>query len=182
MNSIPLHTNQPQVIAKDSADGVLGDIAAAGATAAHNIANFLLDGIGITRAGADMQGLGFLGSGDGPIHVVERTSLPVSIGRPAYAGGASKQSRRLPKEDADKIKEESGHIADPRTKQRAKVAKRTVSEAAATLGIGKSSNACASPTTSSTAVATTWTSAPDETLAKSIMSRSMPALCLLPLI
>ena len=34
----------------------------------------------------------------------------------------------------------------------------------------KSSSACASPTTTSTAVDTRWTSAPDETLAKSIMS------------
>ena len=99
--------------AKDSADGVLGDIAAAGASAAHNIANFLLDGCGLTRAGADLQGLKNLGSEDGPIHVVERTSVPVSTGRPTHAGGASKQSRRLPKEDADKIKEKSGHIADP---------------------------------------------------------------------
>ena len=110
--------------AKDSADGVLGDIAAAGATGAHNIANFLLDGCGLARAGADLQGLGNLGNGNGPIHVVERTSVPVSTGRPAYAGGASKQSRRLPKEDADQInQEESGHSSDPLTKERAKVAK-----------------------------------------------------------
>ena len=34
--------------AKDSADEVLGDIAAAGATAAWNIANFVLDGFGLT--------------------------------------------------------------------------------------------------------------------------------------
>ena len=39
----------------------------------------------------------------------------------------------------------------------------------------KSSSACASPTTSLTAVATTWTSAPDETLAKSIMSSTSTA-------
>ena len=64
--------------AKDSADGMLGDIVAAGATAAHNIANFLLDGCGLTRAGEDLQKLGNLKSGDGPIRVVERTSDPVS--------------------------------------------------------------------------------------------------------
>ena len=116
---------------------MLGDIAAAGATAAHNIANFLLDGCGLTRAGADLQGFGNLGSGDGPNHVVKRTSIPVSTGRPTHAGGASKQSSRLPKEDADKIKEENGHIADPGTKERAMVAKRAVLEAAATLGIGQ---------------------------------------------
>ena len=36
---INFHTGRPQAIAKDSADGVLGDIAAAGANAAWNIAN-----------------------------------------------------------------------------------------------------------------------------------------------
>ena len=125
--------------AKDSADGVLGHIAAAGATAAHNIANFLLDGCELTRAGADLQRLGNLGSGDGPFHVV--TSVPVSTVRATHAGSASKQSRRLPNEDADKNKEESGHIVDPQTKERAKVAKRAVSEAAATLGIGQKAQA-----------------------------------------
>ena len=124
--------------AKDSADGVLGDIAAAGVTAAHNIANFLLDGCGLTRPGADLQGIGNLGNGNGPIHVIERTSVPVSTGRPAYAGGASKQSRRLPKEDADQIKkEEIGHSSDPRTKERSTVAKWAVSKAAAARGSGK---------------------------------------------
>ena len=64
--------------AKDSADKVLGDVVAAGATAAHNIANFLLDGCKLTRAKANLQVLGNLESGDEPIHVVERTSNPVS--------------------------------------------------------------------------------------------------------
>ena len=100
----PFLHRQTEVTAKDSADGVLGDIATAGATAAYNIANFLPDGCGLTRAGADLQGLENLGNGNGPIHVVERTSDSVSTGRPAYAGGASNQSRRLPKEDADQIK------------------------------------------------------------------------------
>ena len=93
--------------AKDSADVVLGDIAGAGATAAHIIANFLLDECGLTRAGEDLQGLGNLGNGNGPIHVVERTSVPVSTGRPAYAGGASKLRRRLPIEDANQIKKKA---------------------------------------------------------------------------
>ena len=46
---------------KDSAERVLGDIAAAGATAAWNIANVVLDGCGLTHAGADLQGFGNLG-------------------------------------------------------------------------------------------------------------------------
>ena len=125
--------------AKDSADGVHGDIAAAGATAAHNIANFLLDGCGLTRAGADLQGLGNLGSGDKPTHVVERTSDPVSTKPFKLSQSVFKESgRRLPKENANQLKkEESCHLADPRTKKRAKVAKRAISEAAATLEIGQ---------------------------------------------
>ena len=39
-------------------------------------------------------------------------------------------------------------------------------------GSEKTTSACASPTTSSTAFATTWTSAPDETLTKPMMSSS----------
>ena len=86
--------------AKDSADKLLGDIAAAGGTAATNIANFLLDGCGLTRAGADMQRFGNFGDGAGPLY--DSNSGPVSSGGAAYAGGASKQSR-LPKEDGIKL-------------------------------------------------------------------------------
>ena len=39
---IHFYTGQPQVTAKDSADGVLGDLSAAGATAAWKIANVVL--------------------------------------------------------------------------------------------------------------------------------------------
>ena len=52
--------------AKDSADEVLKDIAAAGATAAWNIANFVLNECGFTHAGANLQGFGNLGDGAGP--------------------------------------------------------------------------------------------------------------------
>ena len=54
--------------AKDSADGVLGDIAAAGSTAAWNIANFVMDGCGLNHAGANLQGFGNLGDGAGPLY------------------------------------------------------------------------------------------------------------------
>ena len=57
-----------RVTAKDSADGVLGDIAAAGATAAWNIANFVLDKCRLSHAGADLQGFGNLGDGAGPLY------------------------------------------------------------------------------------------------------------------
>ena len=53
--------------AKDLADGVLGNIAAAGDTAAWNIANLAIDGCGLTHAGADLQGFGYLGHGARPL-------------------------------------------------------------------------------------------------------------------
>ena len=52
--------------AKDSTDGVFGDIAAAGATAAWNIANYVMDGCRLTHAGANLQKFGNLGDGVGP--------------------------------------------------------------------------------------------------------------------
>ena len=85
--------------AKDSADGVFGDIAAAGATAAWNIANVVLDGCRLTHAGADLQGFGNLGDRAGPLYA--SSTGPVSNGRVANAGVATTQSRSLPKEDAD---------------------------------------------------------------------------------
>ena len=113
--------------AKDSADGVLGDIFADGATAAHNIANYLLEICRLTRAGADLQKLGNLGNEDGPIHVVKRTSVPVSTERPTHAGGASKQRSRLPNQNSNQInKEISSHLADPQTIKNVKVAKLAV--------------------------------------------------------
>ena len=107
--------------AKDFADGVLGDIAAAGATAAWNIANVVLDGCGLTHARADLQGFGNLGDRAGPVYGTS-SSGPVSNGRFANAGVATTQSRRLLKEDADQINKE-GSNTDFRTNKRAKVAK-----------------------------------------------------------
>ena len=120
--------------AKDSADGLLGDIKAAGATAAWKIANAVLDGCGLTHAGADLQGFENLGDGAGPLYA--SNSGPDSNGRPANAGIATTQSHRLPKEDTDQIKE-GDRQADPRTSKRAKVAKWAVSEAAAARATGK---------------------------------------------
>ena len=96
------HTGQALVTAKDSADGVFGDIAKAGATAGWNIANYVMDGCRLTHAGANLQGFGNLGDGSGPLYA--SSSGPVSSRRPANAGVATTQSRRLPKEDADQIK------------------------------------------------------------------------------
>ena len=120
--------------ANDSTDGVLGDIAAVGATAAWNISNFVMEGCGLTNAGANLQGFGNLGDGAGPLYA--SSSGPISSRRPANAGVATTQSCRLPKEDADQINKE-GRQTDPRTNKRAKVAKWAVSETAAARANGK---------------------------------------------
>ena len=120
--------------AKTSADVVLGGIAAAGATAPWNIANVVLDGCGLTNAVADLQGFGNLGHGAEPLYA--SNSGPVSNKRFANGGVAPTQSRRLPKENADQVKE-GDRQTDPRTNKRAKVAKWTVSEAAAARVTGK---------------------------------------------
>ena len=118
---------------------MLGDIAVPSATSANNIANFLLEGCRFTRAKADLQRFENLGSLDGYFNVVERTSDPVST-KPVKVSDSvfNGSGRRLPEENANQIKkEESCHLADPRTKERAKFAKWAVSKAAAARGAGK---------------------------------------------
>ena len=85
--------------AKDSADGVLGVIAVAGATAAWNIANFVLDRCGLTHAAADLLKFGNIYNGAGPLYA--SSSGPVSNRRFANAEVATTHSRRLPKENVD---------------------------------------------------------------------------------
>ena len=53
--------------AKDSADGVLGDLTAAGATKAWKIANVVLGRCGLNYAKAYLQGFGNLGDGAKPL-------------------------------------------------------------------------------------------------------------------
>ena len=118
----------------DSADGVFGDIAAAGGTSAWNIANFVMDGCGLTHAGANLQRSGYLGDGTGPLYA--SSFDPVSSRRPANAGVATTQRCRLPKKDADQINKE-GCQTDPLTNKRAKVTKWAVTEAAAARADGK---------------------------------------------
>ena len=120
--------------AKDLADKLLGDITATGASAAWKIANVVLDGCGLTHAGADLQGFGNLGDGAGPLYAL--SSGPVSNGRLANDGVAITQSRRLHKEDADIINE-GDRQTDPLTNKRAKITKWTVTEAALARAIGK---------------------------------------------
>ena len=90
--------------AKNSADGVLGDLTAAGAIAAWKISNVVLGGCELTNAGADLQGFGNLGDGAKPLYA--SNSGPVSNGRLAIAGVATTQSCDLPKENATQVKED----------------------------------------------------------------------------
>ena len=113
---------------------MLGDIAAAGATAAWNIANFVLDGCRLSHAGADLQGFGNLGDGAGPLYA--SSSGPVSNKRFANARVATMQSSRLPKKAADQINKE-GRNTDSRTNTRATVARWSVSKAAVARAVGK---------------------------------------------
>ena len=120
--------------AKNSSDGVLGDIAAASATAPWNIANVVLDGCGLTHAEADLQGIENLGDRAGPLYA--SSSGPVSNKRFANAGVVTTQSRRLPKEDADQINKE-GRNTNSRTNKRANVAKWSVSDTAVARAVSK---------------------------------------------
>ena len=89
-------------------------------TAAWNIANYVMDGCGLTHAKANLQGFGNLGDRAWPLY--PSSFDPVSSRRPANAGVATTQYRRLPKEDADQINKGSRQT-NPRTNKRAKVAK-----------------------------------------------------------
>ena len=111
------------------ADGKLGDITATGGNKALNIANFVLDGCGLTHAGADLQGLGNLGNGAGSLYA--SFSGLVTLEHLLNARLAITQSRRLPKIDANQINKEN-RKTDPRTNKRVKVDKLTISEAAPT--------------------------------------------------
>ena len=131
---IHFHTGQPKATAKDSANGVVGDIAAAGASASWNIANFVLDGCWVTHAGANLQGVGNVGDKAWPLYT--STTGPGSSGRFANAVVATTQSHRMPNNDADQINDE-GRQTDPLTNKRAKVSKWAVSEAASASLVGK---------------------------------------------
>ena len=153
--------------ANDSADGVFGDIAAASATSAWNIVNFVMDKCGLTHAGANLQRSGNLGGGTGPLYA--SSFDPVSSRRRANARVATTQRRRLPKEDADQINKEGcqrilGRINAPwlPNKRYQKLQPPALME--------RRQSECPSPTTSSTPVAATWTSAPNATSTNLTMS------------
>ena len=137
--------------AKDSADGVLGDLTAAVATAAWKIANVVLGGCELTNAGADLQEFGNLGDGAKPL--CASNSGPVSNGRLENAGVATTQSATCPKKTRIKskiaiLKPIIGRINAPRLPngRYQKLQSRALPE---------SSIVCPSPTTCSTAVVAT---------------------------
>ena len=120
--------------AKDSANEVLGYIAATGASAAWNIANFMQDGCRLTYAGANLQWVGNVEDGAGPLYA--SNSGPVFNGRPANDKIATTQIYCLLKENANQIKEGYRQTVYRKNK-RAEVAKWTVSETAAARATGK---------------------------------------------
>ena len=63
------HTGQPPATAKDWANGVLGDIAAVGASAAWSIANFVLDECGLTHPEENLQDVENFGDKSEPRYV-----------------------------------------------------------------------------------------------------------------
>ena len=165
---IHFSTGQPQMTAKDSPDGVLGDLTEDGATAAWKIANVVLGGWGLTHAGVDLQGFGNLGDVAKPLYV--SNSGPVSNKRLANAGIATTQSCNLPKKTRLKSKKATvkpilGRINAPRLPN-GRYQKLQL------FALPESSSACPSPTTCSKAVASTWTSAPDATSTSPMMSSS----------
>ena len=115
---IHFYKSQPQVTAKNSADEVLGDIAADGAIAALNISNFVLAGCRLTHVAADLQGFGNFEGEAGPLYASK--SCPVVNGGTANAGVALKQSRRLPKNNEDQV-QDSDCQTDPRMNTRVTV-------------------------------------------------------------
>ena len=79
----------------NSADGHLGNIAAVGANAVHDVAHYILDGWKFANAGANLQGFGNFENGAGPDCAF--ASGPVYNGRTAHPESATTQRWRRPK-------------------------------------------------------------------------------------
>ena len=123
------------MIGKNSADELLGDIAAVEANAVHNVENYLLDGCGLAQARANLQGFGNFGDGAGPDYA--SASGPVSRGRIAHAESATTQRRRRSKLERQSKGEEDDSQADPLKNKRANVSKWALLKAAAARFAGK---------------------------------------------
>ena len=94
----------------------------------------MLDGCGLTQAGANLQGVGNVEDGAEPLYA--STTGPGLSGLCANAGVATTQSRRMPNEDPDQINDEVCQI-DSWTNKRSKIAKWAVSEVASASLVGQ---------------------------------------------
>ena len=118
----------------DLSDKMVKDIAAAGFTAAWNIANFVLDECGLTHAGADLQQFGNFGDKAGPLFALNFGSVSSKLS--ANARVATTLSHRLFNNNADQINTK-GRQFNPWTNKLVTIAKETVSEDAVACAIKK---------------------------------------------
>ena len=100
------------MIAKHLTNKVFSAIAAANATAAWNIVNYLMDECRLAHAWANLKSLENLGDRARILFIL--FPGPVSSLRLPNTIVANTQYRRLPKEDADQINKDSCQT-DPRT-------------------------------------------------------------------
>ena len=145
---------------------MLVDLTAAVATAAWKIANVVLGKCKLTHAGPNLQRFGNLGDGAGPLSA--SNSGPVTNGRNANSEVATTQRCGLKKTRIKSKKETFKPILE-----------RINAPGCQMNGIRScsrplpgSSSACPSPTTCSTPVVATWTSARDATSTSSMLSSS----------
>ena len=92
--------------AKDSSDGLLGDIAAVVANAVNSFTTYLLDGCGLSHGGANLQGFGNYGDGAG--YVSGSASTRATSECTTHAVSATTQNSRRPKEQKQSDGEEEG--------------------------------------------------------------------------
>ena len=153
---------------KNSAGRVLGDLIAAGATAAWKIANVLLGECGLTHAGADLQRFGNFGDGADPCMPQTPVQLQTDVlqtpeSRKRKVANCLKKTRIKSKKAT--LKPILGRINAPRLPNERY-------QKLQPLAQPESSNACPSPTSCSTAVVATWTSAFDATSTSPMLSTS----------
>ena len=146
---------------------MLKNIAAAGASAAWNIANFVLDGCKLTYVKANLEKVGNVGDGVGPMYA--STTGPCSSGRLSSGGVATTQSRCLFNKDADQINDDCRQT-DLLTINVPRLSNGKYQKLRPHVSSEKSKSAVASPTTFLMVIAATVTSAPDATSTSPMMS------------
>ena len=155
--------------AKDSADVMLGDIAAARATAAWNIANFVLEKCGLTHTRKDLQGFGHFGDGLDPCMLQNPVQFPTDVQQTPESRARKAAAcllKTLIKSKKATVKPILGRINAPR------LPNGRYRKLQAPALPDKSSRASPSLTTCSRAVAATWTRSPDATPTSPMISSS----------